>query len=492
MKNNRILTAILATLLLASTLTSCSRRDQFRPPETEVPTGEQTTVAGQPDVNNPGETNPTDTNQSGGDVTDPGTTTPDIPIGDPSTGDAENGKITGNPYEGWTAEQLYASFMADREKSGINNVNGRFGNTPYYVILDVQYGGYMFSKLTGQVVQICKDPLCDHKTCIFNHLTSWMGRSCQVADDRCYLLISDYKGDQPTYILYSFDLLMNDAQLVCEWRDHPGNVYVYQGKVYYGPEMKFDDGQYGRVTMVYDMKEKTTYPLHEQPVRCSVIQYAGAYAWYTNEENGALGRYRLDTGENEVILPSSLLDAEAGDLSFVFNGISGQTVYVRKNMANYNHMYLGYDMETGKFQELGVITPFIYDGTFYPIVRQDVDANKDDLHYEYYSVGHACWGGKVYRTDAKTGELHEIVNLRTDDIPDALVDFFFLDGKFLMIKYQTYKDFKNPYSLNLPEWARSDRYVVVNMETGTVYELGVDLSNQSYHKWLEKHEKHER
>ena len=172
MKNNRILTAILATLLLASALASCTRRDQFRPPETDAPTGEQTTVAGQPDVSNPAESNPTDTNPSGGDVTDQGPTTPDIPIGGPSTGDAENGKITGNSYEGWTAEELYASFMEDQERSVYNNVNDMFGNTPYYVILDVRDGGSMFSKLTGQVVKICKDPICDHKTCMFNNLTS--------------------------------------------------------------------------------------------------------------------------------------------------------------------------------------------------------------------------------------------------------------------------------------------------------------------------------
>ena len=84
------------------------------------------------------------------------------------------------------------------------------------------------------------------------------------------------------------------------------------------------------------------------------------------------------------------------------------------------------------------------------------------------------------------------MSLSTDGIPDCLMDFCILDGNFLMIKYQTYKDFQNPYSPSILEWARSDRYVVVNMETGTVYELGVDLSDQSYHKWLEKHEKHER
>ena len=139
MKAKRFFATTLAGLMLASTLASCSRRDQFRPDETDAPTGEQTTAAGQPDGSDPTETNP-----NGGEVTGPNTTTPDIPIGDPSTGDAENGKITGNPYEGWTAEELYASFMEDQAQSSVgNNTNGVFGNTPYYVILDVQYGGAM-------------------------------------------------------------------------------------------------------------------------------------------------------------------------------------------------------------------------------------------------------------------------------------------------------------------------------------------------------------
>ena len=62
-----------------------------------------------------------------------------------------------------------------------------------------------------------------------------------------------------------------------------------------------------------------------------------------------------------------------------------------------------------------------------------------------------------------------------------------MDGKYALIQYQTYKDFTNVYNTNIPEWANSRRYVVVNLETGTVYELGVDLDDSSYHKWLESH-----
>ncbi|MBQ7911508.1 MAG: hypothetical protein IJ363_12080 [Clostridia bacterium] len=478
----RIIAILLAFMTVTAVFASCSRRDQFRPDETDASTGEQTTVAGQPGVNNPGESNPTDTNQSGGDVTDPNTTTPDIPIGDPSTGDAENGKITGNPYEGWTAEELYASFMEDQERSVYNNTNDIFGNTPYYVILDVQYGGSMFSKLTGQVVKICKDPLCDHEDCIFSNSTVLM-RSCQVVDDRCYVVVTRSKEGIRTTCMYSFDLLMTDAKLVCEWSgaDSPKKVYIYKDKLYYSVEMKFDDGQYGKVTMVYDMKEKTTSPLREEPVRCSVILHQGAYEWYTVCEDGSLRRYNLDTGKDEVIVGASHLNPEAGEMEFRFLGVSGQTVYVRKVTIGQDVNMFQYDMGTGKLQEIEGSAPLIYDGTCYQQVRHDVDAYKDDPHYEYYCNDNDVatrYGGKYFRVDTETGELHEIVSLSTDGIPDSITDLIFLDKKFLMIQYQTYKDFLNPYSPMLKEWDESRRYVVVDMETGTVYELGVDLANQ--------------
>ena len=141
MKAKRIFATTLAALLLASSLASCSRRDQFRPDETDALTEEQTTVAGQPDVSNPGETNPADTNQSGGDVTESDATAPpDHSIVPPPLVGGVTEKTTGNPYEGWTKEELYASFQQESEHSVYNNEYGFFGNTPYYVILDVQHG----------------------------------------------------------------------------------------------------------------------------------------------------------------------------------------------------------------------------------------------------------------------------------------------------------------------------------------------------------------
>ncbi|MBO5042108.1 MAG: hypothetical protein J6D87_04000 [Clostridia bacterium] len=479
----RIIAILLAILTVTAVFASCSRREQFRPTDTDAPTGEQTTVAGQTDGNDPNDTNPADTSQDSGDVTT--TTPPDIPIGDPSTGDAENGKITGNPYEGWTKEELYASFLKEEERAVYNKALYHFDNTPYYVILDVQYGGYMFSKLTGQVMQICKDPICDHEDCIFgNHTTQLL--SCQVVDDRIYIVVDGVKEGGNINYMYSFDLLMDDPKLVCEWTDSPQNIYIYKDKVYYITELKMDNGQYGYDTMVYDMKEKNTSPLREKTIPCIASWHEGTYVWYTPREDGSLRRYNLDTGEDEVILAGSLLNREEGETGFCFLGASDQAVYVKKWRAGGGLTNcLRYDVETGQMEDMGAKSVLIYDDNIYFGVSHNVDTYKDDPHYKYYFnniYAGTALGGKIFLRNERTEEQHAIVNLLTDQIPDCIKGFLCLDEKFMIIEYQTYKDFTNYYSPSIPEWGESKRYVVVNLETGIAYELGVDLSTQSVHK----------
>ncbi len=481
MKNNRILTAILATLMLASALASCSRRDQFRPPETDTPTGEQTTVAGQPDGNTPTESTPHETAPGGEEVTKPNS--PDGPptFAPPLSDGTETPKITGNPYEGWTAEELYASFMKEEERSETYESAYYFYNTPYYVLLDVQYGGHMFSKLTGQVIPICKDPICDHKDCIFSKLTSQLCM-CQVVDDRIYITTD---GKEEGYIMYSFDLLMNDAKVVGEWSDYIQNMYVYRDKVYYITGVDLDNGLTGYGAMTYDMKEKTTAPLWEQSELCYTICFDGGYAWYSPRESGSLRRYNLDTGEDELIISGDLLDREKGESGFVYDSGGEKIAYVEKWIFGGYFEYYVLDMETGELRERN-IDALEYDGNTYVEIRFDREEYKDDPHYEYYfnnttdGIG-VRNGGKLYRKDAATGELQMVYNFQTDGIPDCIQGTQFMDGKFILVQYQTYKDFRNPYNESAPEWADSYRFIVFNMETGQAYELGVDISQMSFH-----------
>ncbi len=483
MKNNRILTAILATLMLASALASCSRRDQFRPPETDTPTGEQTTVAGQPDGNTPTESTPHETAPGGEEVTKPNS--PDGPptFAPPLSDGTETPKITGNPYEGWTAEELYASFMKEEERSETYESAYYFYNTPYYVLFDVQYGGHMFSKLTGQVIQICKDPICDHESCIFSNYTLNL-QMCQVVDDRIYIVVTSVR-DNYKRIMYSFDLLMNDSKVVGEWSDYIQGMYVYRDKVYYITGVDLDNGLTGYGAMTYDMKEKTTAPLWDQAEPCYTIRFDGSYAWYTPMESGSLRRYNLDTGEDELIISGDLLDREKGESGFVYDSGGEKIAYVEKWIFGGYSEYYELDMETGELRERNV-DALEYDGNTYVEIRLDKEEYKDDPHYEYYfnnttsGIG-VRYGGKLYRKDAATGELEMVYHFQTEGIPDCIQGTQFMDGKFILVQYQTYKDFRNPYNESAPEWAHSYRFIVFDMETGQAYELGVDISTQSMH-----------
>ena len=456
-------------------LVACNRRDQFRPDETDTPTGEQTTAADQPDVSNPGESNP-----NGGEATDPCTTTPDIPIVTPPVSGGENGKITGNPYEGWTEEELYASFMEDQERSVYNETIAKgygLGNTPYYVILGLRDGGYMFSKLTGQVVKICKDPICDHETCIFNQGTTPMLLLCQVADDRIYIAM--YQNKENKTVMYSFDLLMNNPKRLGEIEDSPMDMYLFENKVYYITNVQVGNGQYARGVMVYALDEKRVLPLWEDDIRRDNICFVSECAWYTLSTSGSLHRYNLNTGEDVEIFSGNLLNREAGETAFEFVAFQGDYIYYRKLLAP-DHLsdMIQYNINTGETKDLGDTAVRIYDHQFFCVVSHLAEKFKNDPHYEYYRESGGC-GGKIYKMDGETGELTQVVALSTDGIPDQFSTWVHMDGEYVIVLYQTYKDFHNCYSPSIPEWARSERYVVVNLETGQIFDLGVDLSKQT-------------
>ena len=472
MKNNRILTAMLAALLLASTLASCSRRDQFRPDETDAPTEEQTTVAGQTDGNDPTESNHADTNQSGGDVTDPGTTTPDIPIGNPSTGDAENGKITGNPYEGWTAEELYASFEQDRQRSVVNGLMLNAHNTPYYILLDARKGGKMYSKLTGQVMTICKDPLCQHTDCIFGTYTASAG-DVQVSGDRIYIWLARTNNGMCT-VLYSFDLLMDNPREEFVWANEflgADTAFYHEGKVYYSTRVQ-QGGMNVSTVYVANLELDTTQRLWDDERAIAGLTLVGEDLWYTSGRDGSLHCYSLATGEDTCVLSAEHLNPEEGHLRFSYLGKEGDLLYVsRQDVQNFTN-YMVYDMAQKVLKETNV--SYLYDGNAFAVLDHRQESFAEDPHYAYYQESSNYLGGDFYLCSEDGKPIH-LFRLATDGIPDQFTQFLLLDGHYVLFTYQTYKDYQNSYNPSIPEWERSIRFCFVDLYTGQAYDMGVDL-----------------
>ena len=237
--------------------------------------------------------------------------------------------------------------------------------------------------------------------------------------------------------------------------------------------------------MVYDIKDKNTTPLWEDRRDCNAIRYDGDSIWYTPRNDGSLRRFDRVTGEDSVILSGSLLNREEGETAFAFLATSEGIIYVRKRLADGNTTnILRYDTETGELTDTGWGQAVLYGEQVYLNISHAVEENRDDPHYEYYFNSNTYgigtrWGGKWYMHDPETGEPRVIVNLQTDGIPDCFVNSLFLDGRYILIEYQTYKDFTNPYSPTVPEWVRSRRYVVMDLTTGQAFDTGVDLSRQT-------------
>ena len=130
-------------------------------------------------------------------------------------------------YEGMSEEdyvELYNSVqVTDKTSSSILN-------TPYYYIFtdgNVK-GGQAFNKLTNSFENLCKDPFCDHTSCIFSEGMNYFTEEFIVYGDRIYVLVSAIPNSDSSkqYYLYSMDLLLQDLTLVYKFPITVEDQYV--------------------------------------------------------------------------------------------------------------------------------------------------------------------------------------------------------------------------------------------------------------------------
>ena len=205
----------LTFILLSVGFSSCNRRDQYRDPiDTGTPDHGTVTEA------------PTETSSD-----TPADKAPESSV-----------QLTeGNPYESMSPEELLTMYRSTSDYTEYSS--DIVANTPYYYIFSLATfgnGGQAYSKLTGNIVTLCKDLACDHysDTCLFYGQID----ECLVLGDRIYLLMEMFGGG---YRLYSFNLMLDDVKQVYEWNelDFPDCFSVHQGMIYMIGGVLKDDGR---------------------------------------------------------------------------------------------------------------------------------------------------------------------------------------------------------------------------------------------------------
>jgi hypothetical protein len=440
MNRKTILMVVLAGVIF---LSACNRRDLYKEPET---TGDT-----------------------------------DVVTNEIQTDDFTPNTDTGSPYQNMSEEELEALFFETPNRAQLSTDHAF--NTPYYFILSTSTfgtGGQAYSKLTGNMITLCKDLTCSHKgddPCLYKGLI----QECVVVGNRIYILVNNFRGE---YLLYSVNLQLDDTKLVYKWSDTENidNLCSYNGKIYMTGYV-MENGLNIMLSMfIFDPLKKTYTTAVETDFMFQAGSIIDGVLYYTNQD-GSLWQYDIETTVHECLLEASLLNRENGDVRFIVSETAESTYLriVRQGVVKDSLLY--YDLNTGKtFPEEqlmeginGKISAWTEAGQFY-LLNHATTAYESDPHFAYYNDKVENWlvndsGGEIWYRQNTDDELTLFTVMKTDGIPDAIRAIAAMDGKTIVVTYSSYKDFANVYNeyQKITEDDLRIRYAVIDLETGAVY-----------------------
>lgn len=434
----------------------------------------QETESGEPDR----ETQPAETG---------GEASTDVPVTPP----ARDLTFTyGNPYEGMTKEDLVKLY----NESSVLYTTGCGNNTPYYYIYRMMNGGLAFSKLTGDIVTLCKDPLCSHEKCAFPSTGSL--DAMVVAEDKIYYAVSDLTANLCT--LYESDLHFDHIVKLTTWidEDAPQHIFCYDGKIYYLAPYRHN-GQTEKKVYVFDTDSKKTSLLEGEDENKfkNFSCVSGQYLYYLTQNRDNAGdfirRYDLVTGEDTCVVPASVLRPEEGDLTMMLDYVEADQIHLglcfirmtpTRPAAPFSYRY---NIESGECVEVSSGWP--QSGRYtVSYVNHISDEYKDDPFYDLYVNNEGAFGKdnpsggelKVYLTDGMIPV--ETIRFTTDGIPDRLAtssnEYFGSDGKCIFVRWINYYSYDNEYN---PTYSPSTvnpssrgGYMVIDVENKMILDSG--------------------
>ena len=383
---------------------------------------------------------------------------------DTSTGDVGDAKVSryihgDNPYAGMTAEELKDLYFSTESNSSFA--------TPYYFLLEpYALGVTVFSKLTGEIMTLCKDPLCDHKNCTFSKPIYGL----TVTEDR----IITVQSSNGVTEMYSYDYNFNDAKKLMTWssaEDGPLDylLYYWEGKLYYQLHYRMN-GETVERTCVFDLKSNTQSWLEpEETMHISHMwEVYDGYLYYWRTGSASTWRYDLKTGEDIcVLVAEDILNYEEGDLGVLFQGVEDGVLHItityRNGDTNGFRPYFYY-IDTKELKP-------VYSSTQYRIgenviaIRDHIhdESFRDDPFYDLYTntfvtnpLGRhdSKYGGDLYYSPVGQTNAEPLVRIHLDGIPVSIESntgrsYIGCDGKCMYVRIATYMNYKNQYN---PDW----------------------------------------
>ena len=421
---NKLMAWLLLACAVSTLVTGCNRRDQYRDPltttaqaETEI---ETTTAEGEDDE-----------------------------------------KTSAFPYANMNADEMLQMYK-DTSQGNMLSTESAY-NTPYYYILPYHNGGKAISKLTGNMMQLCKEFSCNHTSCVYS---DWI-EDIAIADDCLYMLIG--------MRLYRVDFLFDQTELIYEWESRSGvetitlvgdNIYTFVNYVEPNTDL------ISRQAMVIDPETKTG-ELMDESFRFQVSRILGTSMYYT-EQDGSLWEYSMETGNRKCLIDDSYLNREEGEVRFLADRLEVGHVLRLLAQSVSNNRTVFYDLDKGDFCDApapeGAIRYVCLEDALYYGIRHNTSDYENDPHYEYYQSQRGHFGGKIWVHESVESEPRMLAYMETDGIPDTINKMSASDGKTMLIEYLTYKDFENVYN---PDMSSKDgveaRYALMDLETGAVY-----------------------
>lgn len=378
-------------------------------------------------------------------------------------------------YEGMSATDMLAMFEK-KVVTSASTAEWHVINTPYYYIITDSNipGGYAYSKITNEMVNMCTNSFCDHRECIFS---GQIYEYVVYAERIYYLYATNPYGLDPTYkyCLFSTDLFFNDLRLDYEFPVSVESQYTIV------------DTEYGKESII-----EFVASIQDLCFYNDTLYYVDSALNADDDIIQTIYRMNLATKESSVLLEdvtavSLSLDGEV----LIWKDDNANTVYYDITSDEYVENYIQPINTVTLSPEYKLASQVVCGEYSFVTVDHTTPMFKNDPYYSYYSDFSSFGltardlfkrvGADIYRIKndgADDGVPEKFVTLTTDGIPDVIY-WYFTDGKTMIVCYETYLDFENAYNINInasgDDWTNSltevyhYKYAIVDLESKTIY-----------------------